>query len=376
MVLLWLAGGAFFSAVATSEYPDMQNIPRHDDILFMVDALLGLLACLLLPLVRGSDHRRAGRASLVVALTSLASAWSGPMGLYTLFTVARWRDRRRLLIVAVATLAASIGSQWVMPGSSPSLVDSLLMAAMVALICLWGLYRGSRSALAQAHRERAQSLEREQAATLAQARAEERTAIAREIHDTLSHRLAVISLHAGGLSMNPGMGPEQVLETAELLQRTAQGAGEELHDLLTVLREDPGDRVQAPTLASLDAVVAEARELGTPVSLHLEEALGGTLDTLATQRSTALFHVVHEGLANAAKHAPGQPVDVTIEGCGPGVRVVTTNPLARAGGEQGHELAGGHGLLGLEERLTLAGGRLDHGVEQGRYRLEAWVPWN
>ncbi|MEL4358781.1 MULTISPECIES: sensor histidine kinase [unclassified Luteococcus] len=370
-VLFWMLGAALFFLIAEDLYPDLENIPPRDEALLGIDTLLGLVGCLLVPLVRSRRRRVAGGAALVLMLFSAVSMWVFAPVVHALVTVSSWRDRRWLVVVDVVAIVAGLVSLEVMPGSSFTLGQASGMVVMVVVLNLWGLYRGQKAALADSYRVQAETLRREQAATVAMARAEERTAIAREMHDTLSHRLAVISLHAGGLSVRPDLPVERITETASLIQATAQSASEELRDLLTLLREDTADRALPTTLADLDAILAGGRAAGLRVACDVDPTVRARLAELPVGRSAALAQTVREGLANCLKHAPDQPVAVAITADQSGATVLVCNPLSR----RDTGLAGGHGLVGLDERLRLARGRLRHGVVSGNHELEAWVPW-
>lgn len=371
VLLFWMVGAGVFFFTVNDLYPDMENIPPRESGLFVIDTLLGQVACLLVPLVRSRRRRLAGGAALAVVACSALSAWSFAPVVHALVTVSSWRDRRWLVGVDALAIAAGLVSMLVMPGSRLALPDVVAMLGLVAGLNLWGMYRGQKSALVDSYRQQAETLRREQAATVAMARAEERTAIAREMHDTLSHRLAIISLHAGGLSVRPDLPPERITETATLIQTTAQTASEELRDLLTVLREDASDRALPATLADLDAILAGARAAGLRLEVDLDDSVRSRLRGLTANRSAALAQSIREGLANALKHAPDQPVTVRLGADDAGATVLVRNPLSR----QGSGLAGGHGLIGLDERLRLARGRLRHGVVADHHELEAWVPW-
>lgn len=371
VLLFWIVGAGLFFFTVNDLYPDMENIPPLESALLSIDTLLGQLTCLLVPLVRSRRRRVAGGAGLVVVACSALSAWSFASVVHALVTISSWRDRRWLVGVDALAIAAGLVSMLVMPGSRLALPDVAVMLGVVAGLNLWGMYRGQKSVLVDSYRQQAETLRREQAATVAMARAEERTTIAREMHDTLSHRLAVISLHAGGLSVRPDLPAERITDTARLIQNTAQTASEELRDLLTLLRDDTSDRALPTTLADLDAILVGARAAGLRVDADLDEEVRARLDSLPTRCSAALGQTVREGLANCIKHAPDQPVTVTITADQTGATVLVRNNMS----QRDSGLAGGHGLVGLDERLRLARGRMRHGVVGGRHELEAWVPW-
>jgi signal transduction histidine kinase len=138
----------------------------------------------------------------------------------------------------------------------------------------------------------------------------------------------------------------------------------------TEIEEGPGGRPQ-PTFGDVEGLVAESRAAGTTVAYD-ERVDEATSLPPATGRTA--YRVVQEGLTNARKHAAGHPVTVTVTGRpGTGLRIALTNP-----GSNGVPLTpgSGTGLVGLTERVQLAGGTLDHQREPGGgFRLEASLPW-
>ncbi|MFT3876107.1 MAG: histidine kinase [Propioniciclava sp.] len=375
VVACLLAGVLAQLSVWALRFPDLDAIP-DDEAVWVVLVMLaetagGLLAVALLPLVigvRAVPGRRAGIAGVVVVLLS-ASAFAFPASILALGAVASWRRRGWLIAASVAWVTAQVPAIIAETDLWLGLVGALLLAVPIgAVVVSIGLYLGGRDALLVSLRERAEALEREQAAVVAQTQFAERTRIAREMHDTLSHRLSLISLHAGGLAVRPDAGPDRVEETARLIQQAAQTASEELHAVLTVLRDDQHDVRLDPTLADLDALTAAP---GVDVRLAIAPVLTGRLGDLAPSASRALARVVAEGIANAVKHAPGLPVAVYVAGM-PGERaqVEVRNPVG-----SGSSLAGGYGLVGLRERIELAGGQLAAGRDGGDFVLRAWVPW-
>lgn len=149
---------------------------------------------------------------------------------------------------------------------------------------------------------------------------------------------------------------------------------EELREVISVLRDGemdelPGGRPQ-PTFGDLDALVQESRDAGSAISYDAEVSAPETLPP-ATGRTA--YRVVQEGLTNARKHAAGRPVRVVVRGRpGDGLVIELTNP----GGDGVPAAPGsGTGLVGLTERVNLAGGTLDHGRAAGRFRLHAALPW-
>lgn len=179
------------------------------------------------------------------------------------------------------------------------------------------------------------------------ARLEERNRIARDIHDSLSHRLSLISVYAGGLSYRKDADPERIAEAADTIQSEAKAAVEDLRGVIKALRVD--DRVDPR--ATIEEHIERARAAGTKVRYEKGDA-HESIDRLSTMAAHTLGRAVQEGLTNARKYAPGQKVRLTVENEEDKVRVTMQNKKVAEQPESG----GGNGLLGLEERARLAGG--------------------
>ena len=147
--------------------------------------------------------------------------------------------------------------------------------------------------------------------------------------------------------------------------------------MIGVLRAEAGDgdpEPPQPTLADLPALIEESREAGMQVRFECELPDAGAVPA-ATGRSA--YRIVQEGLTNARKHARGAAVEVTVEGtAGTGLTIEIRNRLP-VGVAAASEIPGtGTGIVGLAERASLAGGRLEHGrTAAGDYRLWVWLPW-
>jgi signal transduction histidine kinase len=185
----------------------------------------------------------------------------------------------------------------------------------------------------------------------------------------------LLATYAGALEYRPDSSPEKLAQAAGVIRTGVHQALEELREVISVLRdteieEGPGGRPQ-PTFGDVEGLVAESRAAGTTVAYD-ERVDEATSLPPATGRTA--YRVVQEGLTNARKHAAGHPVTVTVTGRpGTGLRIALTNP-----GSNGVPLTpgSGTGLVGLTERVQLAGGTLDHQREPGGgFRLEASLPW-
>ena len=200
--------------------------------------------------------------------------------------------------------------------------------------------------------------------------AEERTRIARELHDVVAHSMSVIHMQATSASyrikdIDPGSRAEFV--------RIADGARStirEMRQLLAVLRDENADPSLAPVpgLDRLDELVTSTRQAGVPLRLTLSP-----VPALPDSVSMAGFRIVQEALSNVIRHAPGARTDVVVD-CGPDaveIEVVNEAPAAAST----LTTPGGHGLPGMRERVRLVGGSLETGpTDDGGYRVYARLP--
>ena len=345
---------------------------ESDELLFY-DLLLGSLACLAL------WFRRRWPLGLAIVLLPVGavSAMSVGAGAVALFTVA---VHRRLAIaalvgavgVALSPIYAVLHDDTTTPLWFSVVIGFLATGAIVA----WGSFVRARRQLVVSLRERAERAEAEQQLRVDQARRSERARIAREMHDVLAHRISLLSLHAGALEFRPGAPPDEIARAAGVIRGSAHQALEDLRAVIGILREETaGDAPEPPqpTLADLSALVAESREAG----MHVHFECGVAQDVVVPEGlGRNAYRLVQEGLTNARKHASGASVDVAVRGAaGAGLSVEVRNRLP-VGRPVPAEIPGaGTGIVGLAERVALAGGRLEHGAAGGDFRLRAWLPW-
>jgi signal transduction histidine kinase len=262
----------------------------------------------------------------------------------------------------------------VYPGQDSYALQALVGVLATGVVIGWGLFVRVRRELVASLHERATRVESEQRLRVEQARDAERRRIAREMHDVLAHRVSLLSVHAGALEFRPDAPPEEIAEAAGVIRASARAALQELREVIGVLREsEDGAEPPQPTLADVPALVEESRaagmrvDCGIAVERELPDALGRTV-----------YRVVQEGLTNARKHAPNAAVSVTVSGEGPlAVEVVSRRAVGVAAGVPEPGLPGaGTGLVGLAERVELAGGSLRHGPGPGGdFVLRAELPW-
>ncbi len=212
--------------------------------------------------------------------------------------------------------------------------------------------------------------------TAARALAEERLRIAQELHDVVAHSMSVIAVQAGAGAHVLDQRPEQARAALEAISATARGTLTEMRRLLGVLRDDQGEHSHAPApgLADLPQLVDDVRAAGVPVSLHVSgdascEPNGGV--------ELSVYRVVQEALTNVIKHAGGPThVDVTVRHDPDGLSVEVIDDGRGAATQIGSNGSGGHGQVGMRERVELWGGDLDVGpLPGGGYRVSARVPY-
>ncbi|WP_432482947.1 sensor histidine kinase [Kineococcus esterisolvens] len=360
---------------------DPASGPRvRGDAALVADVLLGLPATLALYARRRAPVLVAG----VLVAVSVVSGFAAVPCLVALFGVAVRRRWPAVAALGAATVLVGVvyGLLWPDP-EFPQWLLVLFLLALVVPVAGWGMYVRTRHQLVASLREQAETARAEQELRVQRARATERARIAREMHDVLAHRLSLVSMHAGALEFRPGAPAEDVARAAGVIRAGTHEALEDLRDILGVLRADAaapgGEEVSGrpqPTLDDVPALVEEARAAGADVDLHLGVPDGARPPALAGRTA---YRVVQEGMTNARKHAAGRPVRVLVDGA-PGtgleVSVVDDGAAAALAPSPGAAVPGaGLGLVGLAERVALAGGELEHGRTGGGYRLRARLPW-
>jgi signal transduction histidine kinase len=205
------------------------------------------------------------------------------------------------------------------------------------------------------------------------AAADERRRIAREMHDVVAHSVSVMVVQAGGARRILERDPARAIAAAEQIERTGREALAEMRRLLGVLHADDEEhaaRAPQPTMASVGALVARAREAGLPVELHET----GKRRSLPAGLDLAAFRVVQEGLTNAIKYSGRAATEVHVTW---GERELVLEIADRGpGAARDHVIAeGGHGLVGMRERVRLYGGELETGPRSGGgFRIRAKLP--
>jgi signal transduction histidine kinase len=248
--------------------------------------------------------------------------------------------------------------------------DILLAGATYAAAFFLGVATQNRRLYEQQLDQRAAAFEREREEEAKRAVADERLRIAQELHDVVAHSMGVIAVQAGVGAHVIDTDPEEAKQSLAAISATSRGTLTEIRRLLGVLRaDDSGGYQPAPGLGELTRLVAEVESAGLPVVVRCE---GGEAELPPGVDLTA-YRIVQEALTNVIKHAGPAHATVTI-GYEPGA--VRLEVVDDGRGVNGRSSGGGHGLLGMRERVGVYGGTLETGpIAGGGYRVAARLPY-
>ena len=337
----------------------------------IVDIACGALGCLALWWRR----RWPLGVAIVCVLLGTLSMSATAAGLLALFSLAVHRPIRSVLVALALWVPCAVVFAVYSPTTDP--VSVVLVTTPLALAAVaWGMFVRARRQLLLTLRERALRAEADQRLHEDTARMAERTRIAREMHDVLAHRISLMALHAGALEIRPDLPTAEVRKTAELLRSTARQALEELRSVIGVLREEPGQETEAPQprLTDIPRLVEETRRAGAKIDFEMRVT---NAETAPSGLGRDAYRIVQEALTNIGKHAVGTAAEVRVSGEPGGGLHVSVRNRQPVHSHAGSALPGaGAGLLGLQERVTLAGGTLVHGPDTtGDFVVDAELPW-
>ncbi|MGW1883294.1 sensor histidine kinase [Streptomyces sp. NPDC001970] len=375
-----------------------------------VGVVFGLIAGSVLVL------RRRWPASVVLVSIAVTPAEMGfLMGIVGLYTLAASEVPRRItaalagmslvgtLIVTFVRTRQNVASADFDPGLwYVPLVSVVMSIGLTAPPVLLGLYVGARRRLMESLRERADSLEQElslladraeQQAHLA--RTEERTRIAREMHDVVAHRVSLMVVHAAALQAVALKDPQKAVKNAALVGDMGRQALTELREMLGVLRagEDVVARAaepvplaavgvaaaaaaaaaaeDGPSLVDLELLVEQSRQAGMVVELTVQ----GEARMYRPEVEQAAYRVVQEALTNVHKHAAGAKAWVRVAHRGAEIAMQVENGPSERGASDAGLPSGGNGLVGMRERVSALGGVFVSGpTDAGGFRVSAVLP--
>ena len=303
------------------------------------------------------------------------------------------RCSTRVRVVISAVLIFGIVRSQTLPGHNEP-YDFFVVALQFVVAATLGILSRTRRAYLQAVETRAEQAEAERDRQVALAAADERTRIARELHDVVAHHVSLMAVQSEAAAALLPSRPAEAAKAVDIIGHTAREALTELRRLLGVLRgpaEVNGRAVTAPapSISALDEVVGQMRQAGIQVNLHIE----GRPSKLPPGVDLTAYRIVQEALTNIVKHSdadeaavtvryePGY-VTVSVTDTGNGAVAVTLGREARrgravssAGGGARPAASGGFGLAGIAERVASCGGKLTVGPSKaGGFAVTARLP--
>jgi signal transduction histidine kinase len=282
-----------------------------------------------------------------------------------LFTVAAETPRRTSLVVLALLpaylMVADLAYAAIHPTSTELLIGQFISAVVIfGIVWLAGDSYRSRRARMRELEERADRLEREQAERARIAVQNERAIIARELHDIVAHSVSVMVVQAGAARRIVDDQPDEARAAMASIETTGREALVEMRRLLGVLRSDAGPAPLEPQqgLAGIGTVIAGADRAGVVVELVIE----GEPQPLPPGLDLTAYRIVQEALTNTVKHAAPAHATVRIRYASDALDLDIVDDGSRADGER--DATGGHGLIGMEERVRLYGGDFTAGPRQ------------
>ena len=314
-----------------------------------------------------------GTLSVVECVTGDPRAPVAMSAVIALFTVAAATDRATTVRAGLLTMTVVTGAA-MLAGPLPWYAqENLGILAWTGIGATAGDAVRSRRAVVQAIRERAERAERTREEEARRRVAEERLRIARDLHDVVAHHIALVNVQAGVAAHVMDKRPDQAKEALAHVREAGRSALNELRATVGLLRAsgDPEAPTEpAPGLDRLDELAGTFRSAG----LHVEVARCDADTTLPAAVDLAAYRVIQEALTNVQKHAgPDAKAEVSVVRVGPNIEITVLDD--GTGDTACPEEGGGHGLLGMRERVTALGGTLTTGPRYGGgFRVHAILP--
>ena len=281
------------------------------------------------------------------------------------YSVAAYADTRRAVAGLVLVLLA-FGAGMAADGKPE---DIFFVGVICGPIWAGGRLVRANKRTADAMADRAMLAEREREERARAAVAEERSRIARELHDVVAHSISVMVVQAGAERRALGDDRGDTREVLETIEQTGRQTLAEMRRLLGMLRrsDDELELAPQPSMEQVGALIEQVREAGLPVTLNVE----GDAQPLPPAVDLSAYRIVQEALTNALKHAGPASARVTVRYGSDEVELDIVDDGAGALNGDG----GGHGLIGMRERVSMFGGALDAGERsEGGYAVRARLP--
>lgn len=290
-----------------------------------------------------------------------------------LYTVAARTDRHTTWRVGLVTMALLTAAAMIFGPTSWYAQENLGVFAWTGMAAAAGDAVRSRRAFVDAIRERAERAERTREEEAGRRVAEERLRIARDLHDVVAHHIALVNVQAGVAAHVMDKRPDQAKEALAHVREASRSALDELRATVGLLRQsgDPEAPTEpAPGLAVLDGLLDSFRKAGLPVALARADGDGALPATV----DLAAYRIVQEALTNVRKHAgPDAEAEVSVVRVGRTVEITVLDNGTPQPGVPAD--SGGHGLLGMRERVSALGGTLTAAPRYGGgFRVQAILP--
>lgn len=355
---------------------------------------LGYVLLIAAGLVLAVRHRWPAQVFVTAALASLAyyaigfSDGPGWIGLFiALYTLTAYGDGRRSLAIAGVGIAA-LALGWLMAsaGIQPRAAIGWVFFRIAASIMAAALGESvrSRRVIAEEALERARQAERTREDEARSRVDAERMRIAREVHDTVAHAIAIINVQAGVTAYQLDKRPERAREALVTIEQTSSQALQEMRAVLGVLRDSDNGRVPHPGLGQVSELTAMAREAGLDVKLDMASSPA----PLPSAVDHTVYRILQESITNVIRHAGPTRVTVALN-CGTDVLEVRVTdegtrdashdgaigPPPAVGTANGSPAGPGRGITGMRERCGLLGGELTAGPRScGGFEVKARLP--
>lgn len=325
---------------------------RFPVIVLVICVLIGLFAALM-----GIPHSPGFALPVAIAM----------------YTVARHRSRALTVGLAIALIVLLPLEELVIAGAGFGAGDvtapaTLQPAVLVAFAAALGSAIRSYYDALESARERARRAEESREAEARRRVAEDRLAIARDLHDSVAHRIAVINLQSGVAARSLRGAPDEAERAIAVVGEAARNVLTELNDMLGLLRSTSDrDIVDEPDFERVEGLLALFARSGLKVRVH---ALGDPYE-LDIRTGPTAYRVVQEALTNAYKHGPERTADLELTYSADTLTIRVTNPVTDAAPSSNSD---GHGLVGMRERLAEIGGTLSLDRSNSRFELTATLP--
>jgi signal transduction histidine kinase len=357
--------------------------PRHRDSVSWALRTPDVLSLVLMALGAAALVFRRRAPMTVLALTGTVSVLESVTGdprapvamsaVVALYTVASTTDRPTTWRVGLLTMTVLTGAA-MSAGALPWYAqENLAIFAWTGIGATAGDAVRSRRAFVQAIRERAERAERTREEEARRRVAEERLRIARDLHDVVAHHIALVNVQAGVAAHVMDKRPDQAKEALAHVREASRSALNELRATVGLLRQsgDPEAPTEpAPGLDRLDELTGTFRSAG----LHVEVARADQGTTLPAAVDLAAYRIIQEALTNVQKHAgPHAKAEVSVVHVGPNIEITVLDD--GSGEHESQDSGGGHGLLGMRERVAALRGTLTTGPRYGGgFRVHAILP--